>query len=145
MIEVEGLQKTTRITICKYDDYQNKQHTDNTQITHEQHTDNTQIDTNKNDKNDNNGKNIDLSKIQKEFFDSLIPFASEFDKQTLRDFYEYWSEPNKSGKKIRMQLEKTWDTKKRLTRWANNGFSNIKPTNGQSKKFEILFKTDVKA
>lgn len=36
MIEVEGLRKTTRITVCKYDNYQNKQHTDNKEITHKQ-------------------------------------------------------------------------------------------------------------
>jgi len=141
MIEVEGLQKTTRITICKYDDYQNKQHTDNTQTTHKQHTDSTQIDTNKNDKNN---KNINLPKIQKEFYDSLIPFSNEFERQTLRDFYEYWSEPSKSGKKIRMQLEKTWDTRKRLIRWANNGL-NKPSTNGQSKKIEIITKANVEA
>jgi DNA replication protein DnaD len=33
MIVVEGLKKTTRVTICKYDEYQNIQHTGNTQVT----------------------------------------------------------------------------------------------------------------
>ena len=33
MIIVEGLQKTTRLTVCKYDDYQNGQQTDNKQTT----------------------------------------------------------------------------------------------------------------
>jgi phage terminase large subunit-like protein len=33
MIVTEGLRKTTRLTICKYDLYQEKQHTDNKQIT----------------------------------------------------------------------------------------------------------------
>jgi len=65
---------------------------------------------------------IDIS--QKNFYQTLIPFVDKFDKKTIREFYEYWSEPNKSGTKIRWQLEKTWDTEKRLTRWANNNFSH---------------------
>lgn len=66
MITTEGLQKTTRITICNYDKYQdtptNKQPTDNQQITKRQPTGNQQITTNKNDKkkkNDKNDKNKD--------------------------------------------------------------------------------------
>ena len=30
MIDMEGLRKTTRVTICKYAQYQKRQHTDNT-------------------------------------------------------------------------------------------------------------------
>ncbi len=47
MIIIEGLRKTTRVTICNYDSYQNSQHTDNTEITQRQHTDNTEITTTK--------------------------------------------------------------------------------------------------
>jgi len=43
MIELEGLRKTTRLTICNYDNYQIEQHTNNTQRTRKQHTDNTQV------------------------------------------------------------------------------------------------------
>lgn len=38
MIIIEGLRKTTRLTVCKYDNYQVSQHTANTQLTHSQHT-----------------------------------------------------------------------------------------------------------
>ena len=64
----------------------------------------------------------ELSKIQKEFYDSLTPFLKDFSKETLREFFNYWSEPNKSKTKIRWQLEKTWDTKKRLIRWDSKNF-----------------------
>jgi hypothetical protein len=64
MINTEGLRKTTRITICNYDYYQNNQQADNTenntQITHKQQADNTQITTNKNDKNVKNEKKDDF-------------------------------------------------------------------------------------
>ena len=34
MISIEGLRKTTRLTVCNYISYQNEQHTANTQPTH---------------------------------------------------------------------------------------------------------------
>lgn len=45
----------------------------------------------------------------------------------LRDFYEYWIEPNPYGK-LRFQLEKTWDTNRRLNTWVRIGNSNFKQT-----------------
>ena len=71
-------------------------------------------------------KSIDIGILQREFYNSLKPYVNDFDKQTLREFFDYWSEPNRSKTKIRWQLEKTWDTKKRLTRWASNGFNKHK-------------------
>lgn len=49
-----------------------------------------------------------------------------FPKNTLQEFYDYWTEPNKSGTKMRWELEKTWDLKRRLQRWANNSKTEIK-------------------
>lgn len=74
-----------------------------------------------------NSKESLLLKYQADFFNSLIPYVEEFSKETCRDFYDYWTEPNKSKTKIRWQLEKTWDLRKRLTRWSNN---NFKKSNG---------------
>jgi hypothetical protein len=50
MIIIEGLRKTTRLTVCNYDKYQIKQQTDNKQTTDRQQADNILITTNKNDK-----------------------------------------------------------------------------------------------
>lgn len=76
-------------------------------------------------------KEVFIVKIQKEFYQSLTPFLAEFSKEVLREFYEYWSEPNKSKTKIRWQIEKTWDTHKRLLRWTKNDFGKNK-TNPKS-------------
>lgn len=47
MIKLEGLQYTTRLTVCNYDKYQSsathEQHTNNTPITHQQHAANTPL------------------------------------------------------------------------------------------------------
>lgn len=45
-----------------------------------------------------------------------------YHSQMLNDFFEYWSEPNKSGTRMRFEQEKTWHLGRRLSRWANNGF-----------------------
>jgi hypothetical protein len=54
MINIEGLRKTTRLTVCNYDSYQSEQQTNNTQTTDKQHTANTQLTTNKNVKKEKN-------------------------------------------------------------------------------------------
>lgn len=49
MITLEGLRKTTRLTVCNYDDYQNDQHTDNMQINTQNNTQTTRKTTQQND------------------------------------------------------------------------------------------------
>jgi hypothetical protein len=58
-----------------------------------------------------------LSEI--EFKNSLIPFVDNFGKKTVREFFDYWSEKSASGQ-MRFQMNKTWDSKKRLTTWKAN-------------------------
>lgn len=60
-----------------------------------------------------------------------LAFRNEIDSTGFSDkvknnFFDYWSEPNKRGK-MRFELEKTWDTKRRLQRWFDN---NKKWSNG---------------
>ena len=42
------------------------------------------------------------------------------------EFFDYWTEPNKSGTKMRFEMEKTWHLGRRLARWASNGFNKDK-------------------
>jgi len=63
-------------------------------------------------------KNLaDLKKRQKKFYESLVPFLDEFGKDMLRQFYDYWSEPTRSKKRMKMEIETTWDTHRRLLYW----------------------------
>ncbi len=43
-----------------------------------------------------------------------------------KEFIAYWTEPNKSNTKLKFEMEKTWDTKRRLSRWASNDFGKKK-------------------
>lgn len=53
------------------------------------------------------------------FYHSLVPFVGQYPKEMIRAFYDYWSELNKSGTKMRYELEKTWELPRRLVTWAN--------------------------
>lgn len=63
----------------------------------------------------------------KEFKDLVFSFT-DYTKEMLTEFFDYWSEPNKKGK-MRWELEKTWDVSRRLKRW----FDNQKKWNADSK------------
>lgn len=54
---------------------------------------------------------------QKAFYDTLRPFVNKYPKEMLRAFYDWWSEPNRSKTKMRVELEKTWDLSRRLATW----------------------------
>lgn len=61
--------------------------------------------------------NIEERKLK--FAHSLKNFDSVYDRKLLLEFYEYWTESNKSNTKFRMELEKTWDLERRLKTWAS--------------------------
>jgi hypothetical protein len=42
----------------------------------------------------------------------------EYGKDTLRDFYNYWTENSKDGLKFRMEAQKFFDIKRRLATWS---------------------------
>jgi hypothetical protein len=48
--------------------------------------------------------------------ENLKEFKETYDKDVLNEFYKHWVEPSPSGK-MRLQLEKTWDTNLRLQKW----------------------------
>jgi hypothetical protein len=60
------------------------------------------------------------------FYESLKDFVSEYSKETIREFYDYWREPNKSKSKMLWETKPTWDLKLRLARWAKSNFNSPK-------------------
>lgn len=56
---------------------------------------------------------------KEDFYNSLIPFVTQYGKDMVRAFFDYWSEPNKSNSKMRYELERTWDLARRLGTWAS--------------------------
>jgi len=58
-------------------------------------------------------------------------FNSEYMTELCEDFFDYWSETNKSGTKMKFELQKTWDTRRRLKTWSRNSKKWDKPTMGK--------------
>lgn len=67
-----------------------------------------------------------------EFRNSLMPFLSEYGKEMITEFYNYWTEPNQSKTKMRFEMEKTWDTARRLETWLKRSLGFNKSNKGKS-------------
>ncbi len=76
-----------------------------------------------------------MKKREQAFYESLIPYVGQYGKEMVRAFFSYWSEPNKSGTKMRFELQVTFELSRRLATWArrneinpqNNGTARITP------------------
>lgn len=145
MITTENLTNTTRLTVCNYEDYQGSLRTNQTLAEHEPNASQTLADTNNNDNNENKGeklspesKNDEHDRIIKkeiELKESIKPLVPIYGKEICNNFYLYWSEPNKSKTKLRYEMEKTWDVKRRLATWANRDKTFNGNNNGKETKF----------
>lgn len=67
-----------------------------------------------------------LIERKKVFYDECEKLKSKYDSQLVDDFYCYWSEENKKDGKMLFEYEKTWNTAKRMHKWANNPISCAK-------------------
>lgn len=76
-----------------------------------------------------------LVERQKIFYSKLIPYISEYGKVIVRDFYEYWTEHNENGKKMKFEMQKVFDIKRRLVTWSKNQkrFNNDKSDTKKSR------------
>lgn len=52
-----------------------------------------------------------------EFKASLAEYVSAYGQPMLDAFFNYWTEPNQSRTKMRWEMEKTWETGRRLATW----------------------------
>lgn len=134
MIVTENLQKTTRLTVCNYDSYndpkQAKQTQSNPKANAKQFGSNSDAIQTKNELKNEERKSGTPTKnfkelTETEFYNLVAQFTEKYEKGTLRDFFEYWKEPTETGK-MKFQLEKTWDTGGRLRTWKKreNLFGN---------------------
>jgi hypothetical protein len=62
---------------------------------------------------------------KEQFKNEVDTFFGNYPNHILKNFYDYWIEPTASGK-LRMNLEKAWDTNRRLKSWSSNQYNNTK-------------------
>lgn len=75
--------------------------------------------------------NIEERKLK--FAETLKPFVGKYTREFIKDFYEYWTEPNKSNTKFKQELLPTWSLERRLSTWAKNENKFNSYKNGKSK------------
>ena len=63
-----------------------------------------------------------LEKRKQKLYDNLVPFVEKYGKEMVREFFNFWTEPNKSKTKMRFELERTWDLSCRLAYWASRDY-----------------------
>ena len=88
-------------------------------------------------------KNKEIRITNKPLFVDEV-FSYDYPKEMLQEFYDYWSEPSKTGK-LRKDMLKTWCTSRRLKTWAkrskqyNKGTSKIdKQLDSYQKAIQII-------
>ena len=105
--------RLTFVTICNFDTYKVGERKVTQRATQQVTQQVTQ------DKTTLSKSKASLKEREHEFGESLIPYIEKYSKETIRAFFNYWTEKNKSGTKMRFELEKTWETSKRLQTWAS--------------------------
>jgi len=88
-------------------------------------TDNVNVNVNVNDINKDSKANLEIRTLA--FKETLIPFKNKYQIDLLKNFFEYWTEPNPSKTKMRFELERTWSIERRLSTWASRQKDFNKP------------------
>jgi hypothetical protein len=87
--------------------------------------------------NDNVNNNIDSRKLK--FADSLKPFLDTYGKETLNDFYGYWTEKGENDRKMRFEKQTSFDVKRRLTTWTKNDFNKKKEVTPDNLTPDVIY------
>ena len=59
---------------------------------------------------------------KKAFMEECRAFGDKFDHEMINNFYNYWAQENRSGKKMLFEMQKTWNTAMRLKNWENRSY-----------------------
>lgn len=134
MIVIKNETKTTRITICKYDDYQSDENGNETQTKRKRNADETQTNLNNKDKKDNKEKKVAFQLL-------IAPFVEKFGRDLCNDFYLYWTETTKDNK-LRWEKETAFDVSRRLANWKKNDikFSSSDASSGDDLMNNVMAK-----
>lgn len=66
------------------------------------------------------------------FYQSLVPYVEKYGAAMIREFFDYWSETNRSGTLMRYEQQPTWETPRRLSTWARRDNNFNMQTNGNT-------------
>lgn len=75
---------------------------------------------------------------KQKFKEELDAYMQSYPADMLRDFFDYWTEMNKSKTMMRFEQQKTWETRLRLATWARRDEARGKPRKGGSTILEAM-------
>lgn len=84
-------------------------------------------------KGNNNRENTELRSTV--FISEVWTYKENYPPEMLTKFCNYWTEKNKSGSKMRFELEKTFEISKRLATWNSRDKEVFKPVLNQEERF----------
>ena len=74
-----------------------------------------------------------VSRVNK-FIDEVMNIGFEkYGEQMCKEFIDYWTEANRSGTKMRCELQPTWETSRRLATWKKNDYGKKKKPRNDDK------------
>lgn len=65
-----------------------------------------------------------IDEREKEFMAKVAVHMETYPKVMLREFFDYWTEKNEGGRKMRFEMQKVFDLPKRLATWKRNEKKN---------------------
>ena len=69
---------------------------------------------------------VNDKEIRELTFREQVAQHTTFDAVMLDEFADYWTESNPKGKKLKFELQKTFDIARRLKKWSSNNFNTSK-------------------
>ena len=137
-----GASNGTMITVCNYASYQHEETTKGKPRASEGQAKGKRGATDREEEEEIEEKERLLAQKCADFKKSLEPFLKEYGKDILNSFYLYWTEPNKTKKKLRFEMQDTWEVSRRLATWAKNDFNKESKSNmPQQRNPRIITKT----
>jgi len=79
---------------------------------------------------------IDIEKRKELFRGAVASFEFKYETACLEKFFKKWSELNPNGKRLRFELERTWELNERINSWgaAWNAIESKKTATNESKR-----------
>ena len=81
----------------------------------------------------------DIDKRKEGFEKEVIEIAKtkKYDIREVEKFVSYWTEPNRSGKKMLFEMRQVFHIPRRLATWFKNSFNNKKGVNNERKQMHF--------
>ena len=81
----------------------------------------------------------DIDKRKEGFEKEVIEIAKtkKYDIKEVEKFVSYWTEPNRSGKKMLFEMRQVFHIPRRLATWFKNSFNNKKGVNNERKQMHF--------